>query len=129
MPTLPKTGPSLFLGIELATDQLRASIVDETLDLVGVENVDFDSELSEYQCVSFVLMPILPFADDWCRTQGGIFTTPGEAYTTPVEMWLKGLGESHVFGGVPFRGTKISWIVFPFSPIWTRDLFLTNTIT
>lgn len=51
MPTLPKTGPSLFLGIELATDQLRASIVDETLDLVGVENVDFDSELSEYQCV------------------------------------------------------------------------------
>ena len=51
MPTLPKSGPSLFLGIELATDQLRASIVDETLDLVGVENVDFDSELSEYQCV------------------------------------------------------------------------------
>jgi hypothetical protein len=28
-----------------------------------------------------------------CRTQGGIFTTPGEAYTTPVEMWLKGLGK------------------------------------
>ena len=51
MPTLPKTGPSLFLGIELATDQLRASIVDETLDLVGVESIDFDSELSEYQCV------------------------------------------------------------------------------
>ncbi|KAI0710667.1 actin-like ATPase domain-containing protein [Earliella scabrosa] len=24
------------------------------------------------------------------RTQGGIFTTPGDAYTTPVEMWLKG---------------------------------------
>ncbi|KAF8151500.1 hypothetical protein B0H34DRAFT_822751 [Crassisporium funariophilum] len=73
MPALPKTGPSLFLGIELATDQLRASIVDEGLELVGVESVDFDSELSEYQ------------------TQGGIFTTPGEAYTTPIEMWLKGL--------------------------------------
>lgn len=28
-----------------------------------------------------------------CRTQGGIFTTPGEAYTTPIEMWIKGLGE------------------------------------
>ena len=51
MPAIPKAGPSLFLGIELATDQLRASIVDETLDLVGVESVDFDSELSEYQCV------------------------------------------------------------------------------
>ncbi|KAH9475085.1 putative D-xylulose kinase A [Psilocybe cubensis] len=73
MPAISKTGPSLFLGIELGVDQLRASIVDDTLELVGVESVDFDSELPEYQ------------------TQGGIFTTPGEAYTTPVEMWLKGL--------------------------------------
>lgn len=44
-----KTGPALFLGLELATDQLRASIVDESLELVGVECVDFDTELSEYQ--------------------------------------------------------------------------------
>ncbi|KAJ7876588.1 D-xylulose kinase [Mycena leptocephala] len=66
-------GSSLFLGIELAVDQLRASLVDETLDLVGVESVDFDTELAEYQ------------------TQGGIFTTPGDAYTTPVEMWIKAL--------------------------------------
>ncbi|KAF8129871.1 hypothetical protein EV363DRAFT_1336911 [Boletus edulis] len=69
----PKTGPPLFLGLELATDQLRASIVDESLELVGVDCVDFDSELSEYQ------------------TQGGIFTTPGDAYTTPVDMWIKAL--------------------------------------
>lgn len=27
------------------------------------------------------------------RTQGGIFTTPGDAYTTPVEMWVKAFGE------------------------------------
>ena len=47
----PKTGPALFLGLELATDQLRASIVDESLELVGVECVDFDSELPEYQYV------------------------------------------------------------------------------
>ncbi|KAJ3554692.1 hypothetical protein NM688_g2977 [Phlebia brevispora] len=67
----PKSGSSLFLGLELATDQLRASILDENLELVGVENVDFDTELPEFQ------------------TQGGIFTTPGEAYTTPVEMWVK----------------------------------------
>ncbi|KAF4582677.1 hypothetical protein EYR40_002600 [Pleurotus pulmonarius] len=69
----PKTGAALFLGLELATDQLRASIVDESLDLVGVECVDFDSELPEYQ------------------TQGGMFTTPGDAYTTPVDMWIKSL--------------------------------------
>jgi xylulokinase len=55
MPSVTKSGPSLFLGLELATDQLRASIVDESLELVGVECVDFDSELSEYQCVSSFL--------------------------------------------------------------------------
>jgi xylulokinase len=53
MPAVPKTGQALFLGLELATDQLRASIVDESLELVGVECVDFDTELSEYQCVPF----------------------------------------------------------------------------
>ncbi|KAG2113269.1 hypothetical protein BD769DRAFT_1490936 [Suillus cothurnatus] len=45
----PKTGPALFLGLELTTDQLRTSIVDESLELVGVECVDFDMELPEYQ--------------------------------------------------------------------------------
>lgn len=44
----PKTA-TLFLGLELATDQLRASIVDENLELVGVEVVDFDAELPEFQ--------------------------------------------------------------------------------
>ena len=40
-----------FLGIELATDQLRASVVDEQLDIVGVACIDFDSDLPEFQCV------------------------------------------------------------------------------
>lgn len=53
MPAAPKPGPALFLGLELATDQLRASIVDESLELVGVECVDFDTELPEYQCVCY----------------------------------------------------------------------------
>ncbi|KAI0065084.1 actin-like ATPase domain-containing protein [Artomyces pyxidatus] len=73
MPAAAKGAQALFLGLELATDQLRATIVDENLELVGVEAVDFDTELSEYQ------------------TQGGIFTTPGDAYTTPVDMWVKAL--------------------------------------
>ncbi|KAG5335903.1 hypothetical protein C0989_012570 [Termitomyces sp. Mn162] len=76
MPTVHKTGQALFLGLELATDQLRATIVDESLDLVGVESVEFDTELPEYQ------------------THGGIFTNPGDAYTTPIEMWIKGLDPS-----------------------------------
>ncbi|TFY71343.1 hypothetical protein EVG20_g1656 [Dentipellis fragilis] len=74
MPAPAKSGQALFLGLELATDQLRASIVDENLELVGVEAVDFDTELSEYQ------------------TQGGIFTTPGDAYTTPVDILLSSGG-------------------------------------
>lgn len=59
MPAVTKNGSGLFLGLELATDQLRASIVDESLELVGVEAVDFDTELSEYQCV--VSLSLSPF--------------------------------------------------------------------
>ena len=40
------------------------------------------------------------------RTQGGIFTTPGDAYTTPVDMWVKALGE-HIFF---LRGTQ-TWFI------------------
>ncbi|KAI0073992.1 actin-like ATPase domain-containing protein [Panus rudis PR-1116 ss-1] len=86
----PKPGPTLFLGIELATDQLRSSIVDENLELVGVEAVDFDSELPEFQ------------------TQGGIFTTPGEAYTTPVEMWVKAFGASLSLRGIKFFASCVA---------------------
>jgi hypothetical protein len=46
-----KPGSSLFLGIELATDQLRATLVDDNLELMGVECVDFDIEVPEYQYV------------------------------------------------------------------------------
>jgi hypothetical protein len=49
MPGPSKSGQALFLGLELSTDQLRATIVDENLELVGVEAVDFDTALSEYQ--------------------------------------------------------------------------------
>ncbi len=48
---LRNPGQRFFLGIELGIDQLRASIVDESLDLVGVECIDFDSDLPEYQYV------------------------------------------------------------------------------
>ncbi|THH31283.1 hypothetical protein EUX98_g2932 [Antrodiella citrinella] len=110
----PKTA-TLFLGLELATDQLRASIVDENLELVGVEAVDFDSELPEFQ------------------TQGGIFTTPGEAYTTPVEMWVKAfdvlmekLSKSHdltkigAIGGAA-QQALVWWKTTPISPLQNLD--------
>lgn len=46
---MPPKSAALFLGLELATDQLRASIIDDNLELVGVETVDFDGELPEFQ--------------------------------------------------------------------------------
>jgi xylulokinase len=50
-PTVKPASP-LFLGLELATDQLRATLVDEHLDLVGVESCDFDSDLPDYGSAS-----------------------------------------------------------------------------
>ena len=46
---MPPKSATLFLGLELATDQLRASIVDDNLELFGVETVDIDAELPEFQ--------------------------------------------------------------------------------
>ena len=46
----PKTSPH-FLGLQLSVDALRAVIVDEQLELVGSEHVDFDLEFPEYQYV------------------------------------------------------------------------------
>lgn len=50
-PTTTSTAPTQahFLGIELANEQLRGAVVDEHLTIIGVEVVDFDSELPEYQ--------------------------------------------------------------------------------
>lgn len=39
-----------FLGLELATDQLRAAVVDASLTVLGYETIDFDTEL-HYGCV------------------------------------------------------------------------------
>jgi xylulokinase len=44
----PKTSPH-FLGLQLSVDALRAAIVDEQLELIGSEHVDFDVEFPEYQ--------------------------------------------------------------------------------
>ncbi|KZT35969.1 hypothetical protein SISSUDRAFT_1071671 [Sistotremastrum suecicum HHB10207 ss-3] len=62
-----------FLGLELGVDQLRAAVLDDHLDLVVSETVDFDADFPEYQ------------------TKGGLFTGQDETYTTPVDMWVKGL--------------------------------------
>ncbi len=73
MPAIPKSGPALFLGLELATDQIRASIVDESLELVGVECVDFDTELPEYKYVPlFRPVPLHVLANPIDQTDGSV---------------------------------------------------------
>jgi hypothetical protein len=69
-------------------------------------------------CAQFCLChcrPTTVFNFNDLRTQGGIFTTPGDAYTTPVDMWVKALGTSYIlyslyyflyyYAGI-FRGIK-----------------------
>ncbi|CAE6463276.1 unnamed protein product [Rhizoctonia solani] len=62
-----------YLGFELATELMRATVVDEGLDVVYSAAVEFDTDLAEFQ------------------TRGGLFTAPGDVCTTSVEMWLKAL--------------------------------------
>lgn len=44
----PKASPH-FLGLQLSVDALRAAIVDEQLELVGSEQIEFDNEFPEYK--------------------------------------------------------------------------------
>ncbi|KAL5638729.1 hypothetical protein ACGC1H_003178 [Rhizoctonia solani] len=62
-----------YLGLELATEHVRATVVDEVLDVIFTAAVEFDTDLAEFQ------------------TRGGLFTAPGDVCTTSVEMWLKGI--------------------------------------
>ena len=48
---MPAKASAHFLGLELAIEQLRAVIVDEDLNFIGTEAIDFDTDLTEYQCV------------------------------------------------------------------------------
>lgn len=48
---MPAKSLAHFLGLELSTEQLRAVIVDEELNYVANEAIDFDTDLTEYQYV------------------------------------------------------------------------------
>ncbi|KAF8329836.1 uncharacterized protein EI90DRAFT_3125091 [Cantharellus anzutake] len=72
-PTFTSPNGHHFLGFDLCHEQFRAAIVDGHLSTVGVEIVDFDSELPEYQ------------------TRSGLFNAPGDIPTVPIEMWIRGL--------------------------------------
>lgn len=48
---MPAKALAYFLGLELSTEQLRAVIVDEELNFLANEVIDFDTDLVEYQYV------------------------------------------------------------------------------
>lgn len=68
----PKTSPH-FLGLQLSVDALRAVIVDEQLELISSEHVDFDTEFPDHQ------------------TRRGVYASNNDIYMTSVELWLKAL--------------------------------------
>jgi xylulokinase len=89
MPAPPKLGLAFFLGLELSTDQLRTSIGDEGLELVNVKCADWTASCN-FQFVFCLTVGI-------AHPQHSRTTTPGNAYTTPVEMWVKGLDILNLF--------------------------------
>ncbi|KAL2085245.1 hypothetical protein ACEWY4_018565 [Coilia grayii] len=65
---------SCYLGFDFSTQQLKVVAINEKLDLIHQDNVQFDSELPEF------------------RTQGGVHIhADGLAVTSPVLMWVKAL--------------------------------------
>uniref|UniRef100_A0AAQ4Q138 Xylulose kinase n=1 Tax=Gasterosteus aculeatus aculeatus TaxID=481459 RepID=A0AAQ4Q138_GASAC len=64
----------LYLGFDFSTQQLKVVAIDENLNVVHQNNVQFDSELPEY------------------RTNGGVHIhADGLTVTSPVLMWVKAL--------------------------------------
>ncbi|KAM6908154.1 xylulose kinase isoform 1-T1 [Lycodopsis pacificus] len=64
----------LFLGFDFSTQQLKVVAIDENLNVVHQNNVQFDSELPEF------------------RTQGGVHIHADRlTVTSPVLMWVKAL--------------------------------------
>ncbi|XP_041824189.1 xylulose kinase [Melanotaenia boesemani] len=64
----------LYLGLDFSTQQLKVVAIDGNLNVVHQDNVQFDSELSEF------------------RTQGGVHIHADRlTVTSPVLMWIKAL--------------------------------------
>ncbi|XP_003368402.1 xylulose kinase, partial [Trichinella spiralis] len=61
-----------FLGIDLGTQQLKAVLTDENLNIVCIEVINYDNELPEF------------------KTVGGVHRA-SETVTAPVLMWIKAL--------------------------------------
>ncbi|CCA73240.1 hypothetical protein PIIN_07195 [Serendipita indica DSM 11827] len=70
---MPPKASQHFLGLQLSADALRAAIVDEQLELVGSEHIDFTTEFPEHQ------------------NRTGSHATNGDASMSSVELWLKAL--------------------------------------
>ncbi|KAK1875381.1 Xylulose kinase [Dissostichus eleginoides] len=85
---------SLFLGFDFSTQQLKVVALDESLNVVHQNNVQFDSDLPEF------------------RTQGGVHIHADRlTVTSPVLMWVKALDmllDKMKEAGLTSRGLKRS---------------------
>ncbi|XP_026218063.1 xylulose kinase [Anabas testudineus] len=73
-PPPPPPPPPLYLGFDFSTQQLKVLVIDGNLNVLHQDNVQFDSELSDF------------------RTQGGVHIHSDRlTVTSPVLMWVKAL--------------------------------------
>ncbi|ORX88535.1 actin-like ATPase domain-containing protein [Basidiobolus meristosporus CBS 931.73] len=63
--------PDVFLGLDLSTQQLKATITDQEARVVLESSVSFDEELPEF------------------NTRGGVLVGENGRVTAPVQMWVK----------------------------------------
>jgi len=87
----PKVSPH-FLGLQLSVDALRAIIVDEQLELVGSEYVDFDAEFPEYKYVqgSYSLLALFYFKASKYLSPNSLPMSQGHAHDMAGHRILSG---------------------------------------
>lgn len=73
-PTMSNAKSSLFLGLDLSTQQFKAIIITESMSVVHESAVNFAKDLPQYGTVN------------------GVFVGPGPGeVTSPVAMWVHAL--------------------------------------
>jgi sugar (pentulose or hexulose) kinase len=73
-----------YIGLDLSTQQLKAVVTDEHLNVVHTDGVVFETDLAEYKCVGSMCTRTL------CSTLGGVYVH-GAVVTSPTLMWVQAM--------------------------------------
>jgi hypothetical protein len=87
---MPSDKGNYFLALDLAVKCLRVVVVNDTLDVVESDKVEFE-ELSHYGCVLCFSIPTLPLTSSVAsRTIKGSHVL-GDESTSPTTMFVEAL--------------------------------------